>query len=51
LPKVVKRCKVEALSAKLKDEKIYAKLRKLRCDAKYKGQWEKKAKEAEAAKK
>lgn len=51
LPKVVKRCKVEALPAKLKDEKIYAKLRKLRCDAKYKGQWEKKAKDAETAKK
>ena len=51
LPSVSRRCKVEALTADLKNAKVYQKLRQERINKRYAGQREKRAREAEEAKK
>jgi len=49
LPKVVKRCKIETITAEMKSAKIYQKLRQTRINKRYMGKREKKAKEAAEA--
>jgi len=51
LPKVVKRCKVEAITKEMKAAKIYRKQRQLRINARYEGKRVAAAKKAEEAKK
>ena len=51
LPKVVKRCKIETLTADMKNARIYQKLRQERINRRYKGKRDKRAKEEEEKKK
>merc|ERR1712170_19239 len=51
LPSQSRRCKVEALTAEMKNFRAYQKLRAERINRRYQGQREKRAREAEAAKK
>jgi large subunit ribosomal protein L13e len=51
LPSTTKRCKAEALTAEMKNARIYQKLRQARINKRYNGKRIKAAKDAEAAKK
>lgn len=51
LPSVSRRCKIESLTADLKNAKVYQRLRQERINKRYAGKREKRAKEAEEAKK
>jgi large subunit ribosomal protein L13e len=51
LPAVVKRCKIEPITADMKNAKVYQKLRHERINRRYKGKRDKAARLAEQAKK